>query len=225
MIAIRIGRPLAAQGLADHRGETAPRVRPSRIRWGPPGGRCRRRVPVAGSAGSSVRPSSRRPARDLPRGVSPVLVATLRQDRQVRQPQGTLSRWSHERVIPGTGWVGGSTPGSGRKSGGGGEKGTNRSSATVVAARPLRFKLLSPACGQCLPRDPGLTGWRSRAYRNQVEFVDGCCRPASDGQGHGPQVLCSLCSGALGRIASFSWAHGDSQAMSRHHPNFSGAPE
>ncbi|GAA2315807.1 hypothetical protein GCM10010431_40620 [Streptomyces kunmingensis] len=27
-------------------------------------------------------------------------------------------------------------------------------------------------------------------------------------------------SGALGRIASYSWAHGDSQAMSRHHTIF-----
>jgi hypothetical protein len=34
----------------------------------------------------------------------------------------------------------------------------------------VRFKLLSTGCAQCPSLDAGLTGWTSRAYRDQVEL-------------------------------------------------------
>jgi hypothetical protein len=70
-------------------------------------------------------------------------------------------------------------------------------------------------------RDPGLTGWRSRAYRNQVELsmaAAACLRWAKI-------TVCDCEAVHSGVNASYSWAHGDSQAMSRHQRIISGAPE
>jgi len=59
----------------------------------------------------------------------------------------------------------------------------------------------------------GLTGWRSPAYRNQVELsmaAAACLRWAQIASGDREAVQ-------SGVTASYSWAHGDSQDGTRHH--------
>jgi len=67
----------------------------------------------------------------------------------------------------------------------------------------------------------GLAGWRSPAYRNQVELsmaAAACLRWAQIASGDREAVQ-------SGVTASYSWAHGDSQDGTRHHRLISGAPE
>ncbi|GAA2579894.1 hypothetical protein GCM10010424_26420 [Streptomyces lienomycini] len=75
---------------------------------------------------------------------------------------------------------------------------------------------------KCLPVIVGLTEWRSPTYRDEVELsmaAAACLRWA--------QVTSKVTekSGALGRNASYSWAHGDSQDGTPPTPILSGAPE
>ena len=67
----------------------------------------------------------------------------------------------------------------------------------------------------------GLTGWRSPAYRDQVELsmaAAACLRWAKI-------TICDREAVHTGVYASYSWAHGDSQDGTRHTDLISGAPE
>ena len=90
--------------------------------------------------------------------------ATLRQDRQLRQPQGTLSRLlcclqgaadSRGRVVLGRGGTVG---------------GKARSPATVIRAACAVQVVVHRVCTNAGAARAGLTGWPSRTYRIEVEL-------------------------------------------------------
>ncbi len=99
-------------------------------------------------------------------------------------------------------------------------KGTNRSPVTVVTATGA-VQVVVPSLWICLTVASGLTGWRSRAYRKQVELsmaAAACLRWAQIASGDRKAVH-------SGVNTSYSWAHGDSQDGTPQYRFISGAPE